>query len=66
MNNKELYEQKIQAQLNLWKAEKDKLSAKLLDANADARLKLEKERETLNDKINKGKEELAKIQAAGA
>ncbi len=43
MNEKELYQQKKQAQLNEWKAEFDKLKAKASGASADAQLELNKQ-----------------------
>ncbi len=36
MGEKELYQQKMKAQLDLWKAEIDKLKAKAAGVNADA------------------------------
>jgi hypothetical protein len=38
MNEKELYQQKKQAQLDEWKAEVDKLKAKASGASADAQM----------------------------
>ncbi|MFA7083700.1 MAG: hypothetical protein WC141_04095 [Arcobacteraceae bacterium] len=40
MQDKELYEQKKQAQLDEWKADIDKLKAKASMMNADAQIKI--------------------------
>lgn len=61
MNEKELYQQKKQAQLNEWKAEVDKLKAKASGASADAQLELNKQIEALEGKIEEGKTKLAEI-----
>jgi len=61
MNEKELYQQKKQAQLDEWKAEIDKLKARASGASADAQLKLNKEIEALEGKLEGGKTKLAKI-----
>ena len=61
MNEKELYQQKKQAQLDEWKAEVDKLKAKASGVSADAQLELNKEIEALEGKIEEGKTKLAEI-----
>ena len=61
MNDKELYQQKKQAQLDEWKAEVDKLKAKASGASADAQLELNKQIEILEGKIGEGKTKLAEI-----
>ena len=65
MNEKELYQQKKQAQLDEWKAEIDKLKAKASGASADAQIKLNKQIEALEGKIEEGKAKLAEIAEAG-
>ena len=55
MNEKELYQQKKQAQLDEWKAEVDKLKAKASGASADAQLELNREIDTLEGKIEQGR-----------
>ncbi len=55
MNEKELYQQKKQAQLDEWKAEVDKLKAKASGATADAQIELNKQIEALEGKIEEGK-----------
>jgi septal ring factor EnvC (AmiA/AmiB activator) len=61
MNNKELYHQKKQAQLDEWKAELDKLKAKASGASADAQLELNKQIKALEEKLGEGKSRLAEI-----
>ncbi|KHE91831.1 MAG: hypothetical protein K8F52_03055 [Candidatus Scalindua rubra] len=43
MDDKELYQQKKQAQLDEWKAEIDKLKAKASGASADVQLEMNKQ-----------------------
>jgi predicted nucleic acid-binding Zn-ribbon protein len=64
MNEKELYQQKKQAQLDEWKAEVDKFKAKASGASADAQLELNKQIEALEGKIQEGKTMLAEIATA--
>ncbi|MFO8074283.1 MAG: coiled coil domain-containing protein [Polyangia bacterium] len=64
MSEKELYQQKIQAQLDEWKAELDKLEATASGASADAQLELGKEIEALEGRIEEGKTKLAEIAGA--
>ena len=61
MSEKELYQQKKQAQLDEWKAEVDKLKAKASGASADAQLELHKQIEAREGKIEEGKTKLAEI-----
>jgi len=61
MSEKELYQQKKQAQLDEWEAEVDKLKAKASGASADAQLELNKEIEELEGKIEQGKAKLAEL-----
>lgn len=65
MTEKELYQQKKQAQLDEWKAEVDKLKAKASGASADAQLELNEEIEALEGKIEEGKTKLAEVADAG-
>jgi len=51
MNEKELYQQKTQAQLDEWKAELDKLKAKASSASADTQLELNKQIKALEGKL---------------
>ncbi|MDZ7721539.1 MAG: coiled coil domain-containing protein [candidate division KSB1 bacterium] len=61
MSEKELYQQKKQAQLDEWKAKVEKLKAKASGAGADAHLELNKQIEALKGKIESGKNKLAEI-----
>lgn len=65
MSEKDLYQQKKQAQLDEWKAEVDKLKAKASEASADAQLELNKQIEALEGKIEEGQTKLAEIASAG-
>ena len=64
MNEKELYQQKKQAQLDEWKAEVDKLKAKASGASADAQLEHNREIEALEGKIEHGKTKVAELAKA--
>lgn len=64
MNDKELYQQKKQAQLDEWQAELDKLKAKTSGASADKQLELNKDIEALEAKIEDGRTKLAEIEQA--
>ncbi|MEJ2043280.1 MAG: coiled coil domain-containing protein [Reinekea sp.] len=61
MNKRELYHQKSQAQLDEWKAEVDKLKAQAAGSSADAQLEFTKQLKTLENKIEIGKEKLARL-----
>jgi predicted nucleic acid-binding Zn-ribbon protein len=61
MSEKELYQQKKQAQLDEWKAEVDKLKAKASGASADTQMELNKQIEALEGKIEEGQTKLAEI-----
>ncbi len=64
MGDKELYQQKMKAQLDLWKAEIDKLKAKAAVAQADAQLKLNKQIKSLESEIKEGKAKLSALAEA--
>ncbi len=64
MGEKELYQQKMKAELDLWKAEIDKLKAKAAGANADAQLKLNKQIKSLESEIKEGKVKLSALAEA--
>ncbi len=66
MNDKELYQQKMQAQLDEWKAEVDKLRAKASGASADAQLQLNKQIGVLGSKIDEGQAKLAELRNTSA
>ncbi|MDZ4181220.1 MAG: coiled coil domain-containing protein [Coriobacteriia bacterium] len=61
MGDKELQQQKYQAELDGWKAEADKLKAKLSGSAADAQIEAKKQLEALEAKIEEGKSGLAEL-----
>ena len=61
MDDKELYQQKLQAQLDEWKADVDKLRAKASKASADAQLTMNKQVDALDRKIEEGKVKLSEL-----
>ncbi|MGB5268578.1 MAG: hypothetical protein WBN30_18450 [Polyangiales bacterium] len=65
MKDRELYQQKMQAQLDQWKAEVDKLKAKSSGSSADAQLDINRQIRALERKIEEGKGKLSEIAAAG-
>ncbi len=64
MNEKKLYQQKKQAQLDEWKADVDKLKAQASAASADAQLALNKQIKALEIKFSEGTSKLAKLEEA--
>ena len=64
MSTKELYKQKMQAQLDEWEAEIDRFKAKASGASANAQLDLNKDINALKGKIEQGKTKLAEIAEA--
>lgn len=65
MREKELYQQKMEAKLDEWKAEAEKLRAKAAGADADAKLDANRKAEELDRKIETGNQRLAEIREAG-
>lgn len=65
MNDKELYQQKKQAELDEWQAKLDELQAQASGASADAQLKLKEQIKVLEGKIEEGKAKLAELSDAG-
>ncbi len=64
MSNKQAYQQKVQAQLDEWSAEIDKLRAKADKADADAQIALNREIDNLRDKKNQAREKLDELSDA--
>lgn len=64
MSMKEAYEQKLQAQLDEWSAEIDKLKARADDAEADAQLEYYKEIEELRSMQEEASNKLAELKDA--
>jgi chromosome segregation ATPase len=61
VNEKELYQRKIQAKVNEWKAELGKLQALLTGTDADARLKIKEQIKELEGKIQEGEAKLREL-----
>ena len=64
MSTKEAYEKKLQAQLDEWRLEIDKLKAKADKAEADAQLKYYKQIEDLRSRREEVKGKLDKLKAS--
>lgn len=62
--DKDAYQKKLQAQLDQWKAEIDKLQAKSREASADMQIKYQEQISELRVKRDKLETECDKIQAA--
>ncbi len=62
---KDAYEKKIEAQLNEWKTDIDKMKAKADKADAQAQLEYYKQIENLRTKQEDAKKKLAELKAAG-
>jgi len=65
MTNKEAYQQQLQAKLDEWQAEIDKLRAKAQAAKADAQVEYNKQIEDLQGKQDDAKQRLAELQQSG-
>lgn len=65
MSSKQAYQKKIQAQLDEWSAEIDKLRAKADRADADAEIALNREIDNLRDKRNQARQKLDELSSAG-
>jgi len=61
MDEKELYQQKMQSQLDEWNAQVAKLKAQASGASADAQLKLNQQVESLQPYIDQAKGQLAAL-----
>ncbi|TVS12648.1 MAG: coiled coil domain-containing protein [Planctomycetaceae bacterium] len=64
MDEKKLYEQKLQAQLDEWKAEIDKLKAKADGASADAKMEFSQQIQDLELKLEDGSNRLSELSKA--
>ncbi|SDC02474.1 coiled coil domain-containing protein [Ruegeria marina] len=65
MDEKNAYRQKLEARLDQWRADIDKLQAKANEASADARLEYEKQIEKLRGLQQEAREKLEKLDQAG-
>lgn len=64
MNEKELYRQKQEAQLNQWKAELEKLKAQADEATADTQLEMKQKIDELEGRIEEGKSKMSQLAEA--
>ena len=65
MGMKEAYEKKIEAQLNEWKTDIDKMKAKADKADAEAKLAYYKQIEELRTRQEVAQKKLAELKASG-
>lgn len=65
MNDKEIYKQKFQAQLDGWQADIDKLKAKAMTSKSDIQLEMNKLTDELEAKAKLAKGKLAELSDAG-
>lgn len=64
MSHQEQYQQKIQAQLHVWKTDIELLKAKAVNASTDAKLELHQQADLLEIKLEEGKAKLAQFAEA--
>lgn len=64
MNEKELYQQKKEAEFAIWKSDILALKAKASMASADAQIEMNKHIDALDKKINEGKMKLSDLMKA--
>jgi hypothetical protein len=65
MSKKEAYEKKLEAQLQEWKTDIDKMKAKADKADAEAKLEYYKQIEELRTKQEAAQKKLTELKAAG-
>jgi uncharacterized protein YfiM (DUF2279 family) len=65
MNERELYRQKHQAQLDEWKAEVARFRARAAGAKADAQIEMNKHVKDLDRRMHEAGAKLAELAAAG-
>jgi predicted nucleic acid-binding Zn-ribbon protein len=65
MGEKEIYKQKLQAQLEAWRAELDKLKARSKEIQADAQLDLHKQIDLLEEQVADANRKLNELADAG-
>src|SRR6056297_2046857 len=63
-DEKDAYRQKLEARLDQWRAEIDKLQAKAAEAGADARVEYEKQVDELREKQDEAREKLKELDNA--
>ncbi len=64
MSDKELYQQRLQAQLDEWQAEIDKLKAKAEGAGAETKLEMNRQIEELESKVEDARGKLSELSLA--
>ncbi len=65
MSDRDLYQKKMQAKLDEWKAILDVLKARASGLSADAQLEMREQVKSLENKIQEGKTKLAELREAG-
>jgi predicted nucleic acid-binding Zn-ribbon protein len=65
VNEKDLYKRKIQAQVDIWKAELKKFQAQLAGNSADMQMKIKQEIKDLEGKIEEGEAKLKQLGETG-
>lgn len=65
MKDKDLYIQKMQAQVDIWKAELDKFNARASKLSANSQLDMNKNIKALETKIEEGKSKIQELAKAG-
>ncbi len=65
MNNKEAYVQKMQAKLDEWDADLDKMKAKMSGTGADAKIKFNEQINSLESQCDEMKQQLVALEGAG-
>lgn len=63
MGTKEIYEDKLQAQLDVWRAELDKLKAQARVAETGLQLKMNEQAVALGDRVDKAQVKLDELKA---
>lgn len=64
MTDRELYQQKRQAELDEWMAMVDQLKAKATKVAADARLEMNRQIQAIESRIKEGRAKLTELEAA--
>lgn len=65
MTNKEAYEKKLQARMDQWKAEIDRLKAQAAEAQADAQLAYNKQIEQLHSQQQEAQSKFDELRRSG-
>lgn len=61
MNDKDIYLEKIQAEINEWKAQIELFKAKAVNATTDAKITMHKDIEAIEEKVEEGKAKLLEL-----